>query len=1118
MRVDVLASRASSHHKHTGRRDTPIQEHPPALTPAAGSVDHCGVFSTHDSAGTAAVVADAVHTRVLRKRPTQPATTGASQGHSGTHAAGASRQKRKTEASTDENAPSSKKRGSRTHVSSPATISHAESAQPNMELSVNDAFGKPTAASQLLKRKRPSHTLGCVESRANAGAPEPEIQSTTEDVDMCVVDPGPAAQDAVHAPVAPHTPSVSAAETPSSPQRASKKRSKRTRVKAKPARESAGRPDEQTELVTGGQERGPLSAEDGLNDNLEPGDTDCEGQNRKRSRHEDDREQLQESAGPVYETPQEEADVDLDAELVPEIETPKESCTTTQGSQLANDGGTSRGSRLEGISEPLVDRRPAELAEDLADVAAGYSSPEDGDASEVRAPSGIEEVGCEYPQTASTSEDPKLSTDSPSGSIQDIRRASTSPVSVDPSGKGDDLLADENPPADLACATPLTPVYQDSGCASAASPSNVSGPALERSDIESDDGAVDFGMEAALDVMLSGGQLTEAQLAALTPHIIGASSEWDLSAADAAALDLEAHIPDLALGDWDMEELLRDSAGCMLGLGDYLAHSAAHTTTPADLSEAIPTLDALGLDVLGLAEHLLPLVDPEAPAEDSDAVAALGLDLNFDLAHPSLDVSEGALNVSIGDCEAALPGGGGFGFGRLGLVAVDPTMFDSHTEEALQELGLNSRETCFPVGIGRPDSIDASTRTTVPAGYDDDPLPKKGREAISQRSPLSVDADATSLSAVSVTPSGPSQLHARGGHFLSAFTPVAYDTLAGSMLLGSTTEVESGSFSTERPSLGTDVLGRSLSRSTTPLNIFVPDTASPAPSAAGSSVPTVQHFLSPPHPMAPRIQPIALPPPSIVQTDRAVSPQPIVAPSLDPGSIASPGASVPNLPNDVAPLAEVAWSAMFRQLKQTNKAMPVRRRIGVLRRYEEGREDWHDDTGEVRLEDTIVEKDNAQAPSQGGPSGTAAGLSETEERGGERTEGPEVIVIEDSDDEESEVGECLSAPSSLTRRMTRIYAGKDPHKCPICARRFKLPNGLAIHLKWHYGETSLDWRRGAFLLIHGSISELTGLLQVLAEVAASLNARRKQRKLPRSARGNLQRPKLHLRRHWTRRQ
>ena len=47
-----------------------------------------------------------------------------------------------------------------------------------------------------------------------------------------------------------------------------------------------------------------------------------------------------------------------------------------------------------------------------------------------------------------------------------------------------------------------------------------------------------------------------------------------------------------------------------------------------------------------------------------------------------------------------------------------------------------------------------------------------------------------------------------------------------------------------------------------------------------------------------------------------------------------------------------------------------------------------------------------------------------------------------------------------TSNMTRIYSGKNPYKCPICARKFKLPNGLAIHLKWHYGETSLDWKRG----------------------------------------------------------
>ncbi|KAI8976597.1 hypothetical protein BD414DRAFT_158740 [Trametes punicea] len=35
-----------------------------------------------------------------------------------------------------------------------------------------------------------------------------------------------------------------------------------------------------------------------------------------------------------------------------------------------------------------------------------------------------------------------------------------------------------------------------------------------------------------------------------------------------------------------------------------------------------------------------------------------------------------------------------------------------------------------------------------------------------------------------------------------------------------------------------------------------------------------------------------------------------------------------------------------------------------------------------------------------------------------------------------------------------------PHRCPFCPRTFSLPNGLAIHLKWHWGATGLAWKKG----------------------------------------------------------
>lgn len=752
------------------------------------------------------------------------------------------------------------------------------------------------------------------------------------------------------------------------------------------------------------------SAEDG---NTGPGDPNCEGHRRPHvGGH---CEQLRESACPDFMTSQEEAGVNMEAELASEIGVSRESCTATQGPHWVNEEGMGQCSQAEGVSEPrqgFSGSMPSDPAENLADVV--VAEPEGGDAFEVRALGGIDKVSYDYPRIASTSEVPRLSADWFSGSVQDMKLAFAPLVTENSISKGDDLHADENRPVDWVCATPLTPIHRGRGeCASTTSPPNLPEPEPEppRAGLESDDDAVDFGMEAALDVMLSGGQLTEAQLAALKPHIIGASSEWDVPAADGTALDLEALIPDLALGDWDMEELLRDSGGCMLGLEDYLAHSAAHTTTPADLPEAIPNLEALELYMLGLEEYLLPLADLEAPA-GSNTVASLGLDLNFDRASQPLDVTEGALCVSVGGCEATLPVGGGFGFGRLGLVAVDPTMFESYMEEAMPELDLDSGATCINVGTGRLDSIDASRQTIT---HDDGVVPQEGHDAISQLSALSADVEAANYSAVSPTPSGSSQLHARSENFLSEVTSMEYDTLAGSLLMDSTTEAVSGP-----SSLGTGITRRpSLSRSSRPPNIPVRNFASPVPLATASSIPTV-HLL-PPCPKAPRIPPIALPSLDSTQTTRAISPQPVPAPSLDLGSNASRDTNAPDAPPDLVPRTEAAWSTMFRQLKQTKKATPVRRRIGVLRRYEEGREYWHNDTGAVHLEVTMEEGDSIEAISQGGSSGrraivdTAASQNEPEEEGAERDEGPEVIVIEDSNDEQSAVGECLSSPLSHTR-------------------------------------------------------------------------------------------------------
>ena len=39
---------------------------------------------------------------------------------------------------------------------------------------------------------------------------------------------------------------------------------------------------------------------------------------------------------------------------------------------------------------------------------------------------------------------------------------------------------------------------------------------------------------------------------------------------------------------------------------------------------------------------------------------------------------------------------------------------------------------------------------------------------------------------------------------------------------------------------------------------------------------------------------------------------------------------------------------------------------------------------------------------------------------------------------------------------------REVHFCPLCPRTFNLPNSLALHLKWHWGASGLDWKRGEY--------------------------------------------------------
>ena len=954
--------------------------------------------SASDRAETITVLPDpATPIRTLRSRTVRQTTTRAPKDKNAeTHLARTLRRKRKS-VIADENTPSPKKADPRVCAPSP----YGGSTRASVEAPTNDELAKP---SKVLKRKRTSRTLARAEYLANEDDSVAEVQSIAGDVDICAVDPA-AAPEAASVLADLHTSNGLETEATSSPPRPSKRRSKRTRAlrgraNAQPARETAGGPDEETATAADAvrvQKLVSPDAEDSGDDDAGHGD-DGGAKHRKRQRLEDARDHLQESTGAVSTESQQEADIDIGEDQGPEMEMLEDSSTTTQVPQLASDAGVRRCSPQEdaaGSCEDSGGHTRAGPVDDLAAVvSAGYSGPQGHGASEVGAFNGCAEMEDDHPRAVSISEELKLSAGPPSGSVQDIAHAFTPPATEDLAEKDVKPPANEDPSADLGiCVTLLASAHQENEPTATASPPRVPLPEPQQSHFDSDGGAVDFDMEAALDVMLSGGQLNEAQLAALQPHIIGATSGWDVSAADAASLDLETHIPDLALADWDMEELLRDSAGCMLGLEDYLAHSAAHTTTPADLSETMPTLEALELDMLGLAEHLLPLVDLEAPSVDSDAVASLGLDLHFDLAAPSLDVTGGALGVSVGNCEAALSVGGGFGFERLGLVAVDPTMFESHSEAVLPQLGLDSGALCLHLGIEQPHSID-TPRTTMP-GDDDPSVPQARLNATPRQSTLLTDAQEPTLSGAGIL-----RLRAQSEDPPSAPRLATNNLLAGSTLVASVATVTSADLSF--PTVGGMMQYPPPSSSSA-----IRPSAPPIPSTSASPVSTAQPSLSPPRPMAPRMQPIALPPPSSVRTARAVSPQPVLASSPAAGPAENVAASASNQPSDVAPHAEAAWSTMFRQLKQTKKSMPVRRRVGVLRKYEEGREYWHGDAGEFPFEDT-TEKDGVQEVSQGSPASTLDAVTPSTEEKDEQPANPEVIVIDDSEDEESHVGECSS--------------------------------------------------------------------------------------------------------------
>lgn len=63
--------------------------------------------------------------------------------------------------------------------------------------------------------------------------------------------------------------------------------------------------------------------------------------------------------------------------------------------------------------------------------------------------------------------------------------------------------------------------------------------------------------------------------------------------------------------------------------------------------------------------------------------------------------------------------------------------------------------------------------------------------------------------------------------------------------------------------------------------------------------------------------------------------------------------------------------------------------------------------------------------------------------------------------------------------LSRLEAAVDSrtmgpsHKCPFCPRTFPLANGLTIHLKWHWGASGLEWKRGKFCVALYAMRVLT---------------------------------------------
>ncbi|KAH9941769.1 uncharacterized protein BXZ73DRAFT_74950 [Epithele typhae] len=72
-----------------------------------------------------------------------------------------------------------------------------------------------------------------------------------------------------------------------------------------------------------------------------------------------------------------------------------------------------------------------------------------------------------------------------------------------------------------------------------------------------------------------------------------------------------------------------------------------------------------------------------------------------------------------------------------------------------------------------------------------------------------------------------------------------------------------------------------------------------------------------------------------------------------------------------------------------------------------------------------------------------------------RNAGEAVVVATPSEEQSFLLLDCGGA-APLNNEQ---HGGKVEHQCPLCPRKFTFAHSLALHMKWHWGASKLEWRR-----------------------------------------------------------